>query len=161
MAEVLITLGIIGVVAALTLPSIITRYQKKEAAVRLKQSYTILTQAIQMSELENGPLNQWEFEYTPSGTETTKIFVEKYLTPYIKTIKKVNQKTSATPYEYYYIHDNQLVSGGGHTHYSIALANGTYLHFNGNYNISNKIDVRIDINGKKGPNIIGRDTFFC
>ena len=36
LAEVLITLGIIGVVAALTLPSVIQKYQKKVTVERLK-----------------------------------------------------------------------------------------------------------------------------
>ena len=35
LAEVLITLGIIGVVAAMTLPSVIHNYKKKEASSRL------------------------------------------------------------------------------------------------------------------------------
>ena len=46
MAEVLITLGIIGVVAALTMPSLIQNYQKKQTAVRLKRFYSIMTQTI-------------------------------------------------------------------------------------------------------------------
>lgn len=37
LAEVLITLGIIGVVAALTLPSVITNYQKKQTVEQLKK----------------------------------------------------------------------------------------------------------------------------
>ena len=35
LAEVLITLGIIGVVAALTLPSLITNYRKKQTVAQL------------------------------------------------------------------------------------------------------------------------------
>ena len=38
LAEVLITLGIIGVVAALTLPSLITNYQKKQIVAQLKKA---------------------------------------------------------------------------------------------------------------------------
>ena len=39
LAEVLITLGIIGVIAALTIPALITKYQKRQTAVALKQAY--------------------------------------------------------------------------------------------------------------------------
>lgn len=39
LAEVLITLGIIGVVAAMTLPTLISNYQKSVALNRLKQTY--------------------------------------------------------------------------------------------------------------------------
>ncbi len=38
LAEVLITLGIIGIVAALTLPSLIQKYQEKVTLERLKKS---------------------------------------------------------------------------------------------------------------------------
>ena len=49
LAEILITLGIIGLVAALTLPSVIANYQKKQTVVKLKKVYTTLSQAVDMS----------------------------------------------------------------------------------------------------------------
>ena len=52
-AEVLITLGVIGIVAALTLPSVIQNYQKKITVERLKKTYSTLAQAIQMSVKDN------------------------------------------------------------------------------------------------------------
>ena len=54
MAEVLITLGIIGIVAAMTLPALIQKYQKQETSARLKKFYTTMNQAIMMSEIDNG-----------------------------------------------------------------------------------------------------------
>ena len=42
LAEVLITLGIIGVVAALTLPSLIDNYKKQEYVARLPKGISIL-----------------------------------------------------------------------------------------------------------------------
>ena len=44
LAEVLITLGIIGVVAALTLPSLVTNYQKQVTVNKLKKFYNGLEQ---------------------------------------------------------------------------------------------------------------------
>ena len=52
LAEVLITLGIIGIVAAMTMPSLITNYQKQRAVTQLKKSYTNLAEAVKRSELE-------------------------------------------------------------------------------------------------------------
>ena len=54
LAEVLITLGIIGVVAAMTMPSLIANYRNKEFAVRAKRTYSIISQAIKLYEAENG-----------------------------------------------------------------------------------------------------------
>ena len=42
LAEVLITLGIIGVVAAMTMPSLIQNYQKQEMAAKVKKVYSVL-----------------------------------------------------------------------------------------------------------------------
>ena len=42
LAEVLITLGIIGIVAAMTLPTLISDYSHKELETRFKKSYSIL-----------------------------------------------------------------------------------------------------------------------
>ena len=47
LAEVLITLGIIGVVATLTLPTLITNYKNKEYATRAKRTYSLINQAVQ------------------------------------------------------------------------------------------------------------------
>ena len=42
LSEVLITLGIIGIIAAMTLPSLVGRYQEKVTVTRLKKYYSIL-----------------------------------------------------------------------------------------------------------------------
>lgn len=56
LAEVLITLGIIGVVAALTLPNIVGYYKRKESSVRIKKFYSIMEQAIRLSEIDNAEI---------------------------------------------------------------------------------------------------------
>ncbi len=48
LAEVLITLGIIGVVAAVTVPTLITNYQNKQHLVRFQKSYSTLSQAAKL-----------------------------------------------------------------------------------------------------------------
>ncbi len=53
LAEVLITLGIIGVVAAMTLPGLIQNYQKQVILTQLKKNYAILNQAVQMLKAHN------------------------------------------------------------------------------------------------------------
>lgn len=47
LAEVLITLGIIGVIAALTLPGLIQGYRKKVTETALKKAYSQLSQALE------------------------------------------------------------------------------------------------------------------
>ena len=54
MAEVLITLGIIGIVAAMTLPSVINKSQKFILKQQFKKAYSILAQALLKSEADLG-----------------------------------------------------------------------------------------------------------
>jgi len=57
LAEVLITLGIIGVVAALTLPTLIANYQKTQYVAGLKKAYTQLNQVLKQMAADNGCIN--------------------------------------------------------------------------------------------------------
>ena len=59
LAEVLITLGIIGVVVAMTLPTLIQSQQEKEKVVRLKKAYSVINSAIQRAINEDGPISSW------------------------------------------------------------------------------------------------------
>ncbi len=45
LAEILITLGIIGVVAAVTIPMLISNYQKRSTETQLKKAYSLLVNA--------------------------------------------------------------------------------------------------------------------
>lgn len=52
--EILVTLGIIGIVAALTLPSLITDYKDKVFAARAKKTYSLIAQAIAKYQADEG-----------------------------------------------------------------------------------------------------------
>ena len=59
LAEVLITLAIIGVVAALTIPSLVQKYKERETITRVKEFYSVFSQAYQLAILEHGTFDQW------------------------------------------------------------------------------------------------------
>ncbi len=54
LAEVLITLGIIGVVAAMTMPSLIQNARNRELESGLKKGASVIGQALNMYQAENG-----------------------------------------------------------------------------------------------------------
>ena len=54
LAEVLITLMIIGIVAALTIPSVISNYQQQEFKTGLKKAVSVLNEAIQINIAQEG-----------------------------------------------------------------------------------------------------------
>ena len=60
LSEVLITLGIIGIVAAMTLPSLIANHRRQVMLTKVKQTYTILNNALERAKVENGTdVNNW------------------------------------------------------------------------------------------------------
>ncbi|MDR1327237.1 MAG: type II secretion system GspH family protein [Heliobacteriaceae bacterium] len=89
LAEVLITLGIIGVVAALTMPALITKYQKQAAVIKVKKFYSTMNQAIKLSEVENGSANEWNVPAGHASYQDTLDFYNMYLAKYIKAIKEI------------------------------------------------------------------------
>lgn len=91
LAEVLITLGIIGVVAAMTLPTLIENHQKKEVVSRLQKFYTNINQAIRLSEVDNGSCEFWIYPEATSGAEGAKNFYDTYIKKYLKVLKEKNK----------------------------------------------------------------------
>ena len=63
LAEVLITLGIIGIVAALTIPNLIGNYEKYITVVKLKRAYSIISQVTERGVAEYGDMNSWDSFY--------------------------------------------------------------------------------------------------
>jgi len=60
LAEVLITLGIIGVVAAMTIPTLMQKYYEKQTVAKLKETYSILSQALKSASQEEGLPEEWD-----------------------------------------------------------------------------------------------------
>lgn len=95
LAEVLITLGIIGVVASLTLPVIVQKYINSVVENRLKNFYTITNQAILMAEEKYGDRKHWFAGVSDGGLDENGNLTggadmldwyKKYFDPYIKSV---------------------------------------------------------------------------
>lgn len=56
LAEIVVTLMIIGVIAAMTLPSLRQTAEEREKVAQVKKAYSILTQATERAEQDNGPI---------------------------------------------------------------------------------------------------------
>ena len=72
LAEVLITLGIIGVVAAMTLPSVIANHKKQVVLTRMRKFYSTINQALKLSEVDNGDPSYW---VAPSQLDADSLYV--------------------------------------------------------------------------------------
>ena len=107
LAEVLITLGIIGIVAAMTLPTLIQKNNNMVVATRLKKFYSVFNQAIDLAEVKHGDIKYW-FEDTGGvdldengnpieDTAKIDIWFQKYLSDFI-VIKKTVKNTGVIRY---------------------------------------------------------------
>ncbi len=157
LAETLITLAIIGVVAALTMPSVIQHHKKQEASARLKKFYSMMQQAILLSETENGQVWDWNIQYSAFNTDdedadekdeecrTLSVYTfNKYIKPYIK---------------YSTIDENKTIYVEGEERFfkaiKVSLIDGSSFTFrNGDCS-----DLTFDINSDKGPNKYGKDIY--
>ena len=96
LAEVLITLGIIGIVAAMTLPTLIANYQKKVVETRLIAFYSKINQAYRMSYAENGDTVDWITSDKNYSYDEMVKWLEQYIFPYMKhyNVKQCKVKTT-------------------------------------------------------------------
>ena len=187
MAEVLITLGIIGVVAALTLPSVIQNYKKQVTVNQLKKAYSTLGQVAQKAFADNGPAG-FEAGAELKGDDV-KAFFDTYWLPYFKGVevypinKKPNLNNSEGNCKDCYLCLNGVLAGthiyttydagriffstaDGMTYYVNMInwvnnkydENGNLISQDGVYS-SNQI-VYVDVNGTKPPNTFGKDVFW-
>ena len=166
LAEVLITLGVIGVVAAMTMPTLIKNYQQHETVNRLKETYSIISQAVRMSETENGLLESWDIQGSAYGNSTYsygKTFFEQYLKPYIKIVKECKHLSNECWADNYQRANGKnatdyFPASKNHT-YPIVLSNGTVIGFYPRITDMGLVEIYVDLNGKKGPNQFGKDWF--
>ena len=162
MSEVLITLGIIGIVAAMTMPVLIENYKKHETVSRLKKAYTVLNQAYKLSQVDNGEPINWEDPFT-IGIEK---FFQTYWFPYLvinKNCKTYQECGYNNVYPWKTIQGKvfELVLVSDPTRSVIILPDGILVQIvisTGDATLPD-YQINVDINGPGKPNIAGKDVF--
>ena len=161
LAEVLITLGVIGVVAALTLPSVIAKYKNIQYVSMLKKNYTEISQVLVQIEAENGPILELLNEISPND------FMKDYLYPKLNGAKFYEKQgsfdwsmcgsTSRTGYKWRGSNKQRITSGPFPVtnSNSVMLNNGACILI---WRSGSSSLLTVDINGPSGkPNIMGYD----
>lgn len=174
LAEVLITLGIIGVVAAMTMPSLIANYRSKVAVTQLKKMYSVMSQAMLFTVQKDGDYSSL-YEIQDKDNASIQNWYLTNLKPYIKVTSECFNKAGCWADT-----GTKLLNGGSpswnqgkiglginivvfNTIDGYAVSVDAY-DDNGSFwgvNVPNKqyVAVYVDVNGKKLPNVIGKDTF--
>ena len=168
LAEVLITLGIIGVVAAMTMPSLITAKQEKATISTIKKNYSIFANALLMAQNDNGELYTWGITKDADGLN----LVSSNLKPYLKIIEDcgVGEKSDCAPGDNGKFKDltgrKRTEDFSSSNYYSFRLNDGTAVAIQLITKaecISPEVSCMnfyIDTNGKKYPNTLGKDIFY-
>lgn len=173
LAEVLITLVIIGVIAAMTIPTLINKTNEQETVTAVKKAYSVISQAYQKIIAENGEIIPSTLgENATEGTKTLGEMFQKQL----NVLKVCGQETGedcwSTENEglYKFFNGSDWYTWNNSVeYYKLRLNDGmsvgvksymTYSNVGSSESLKNAIgDVYFDINGDKGPNTLGKDTF--
>lgn len=168
LAEVLITLGIIGIVAALTIPGLITKCKEMQYRVTYKKVYSSLNQAMKYAQEDDGVdltlgntifLPNLSGGVTPHTSNVGEIF--KYISRYYKSTTTCFDNNADKCWvcekgEAGYISNGAPDwLGCSKSSYAFIDANGVayYLYSNSEF------PILIDVNGNRKPNQLGRDRF--
>ena len=164
LAEVLLTLGIIGVVSALTIPTFVRNHQKQVFVTQLKKVYSELAQAADSAIVENNAISLTETKYNFNNTNSIKDFFNAYL-KIVKTC--TDDKTPCFAESYKYIDGTEFddFRETSNEQPCFVLADGAsictlYKGWESGSGIFSSLQLHIDVNGAQGPNIVGRDLFY-
>ena len=157
LAEVLITLAIIGVVAALTIPTLLNNYNDKVLETKYKKAINIMTNGFKLM-----MANEQVF-----GVKDLAIMqcydIDCYLDEYKKVFKIVRDNSSpdimqAFGDEYTIPIDNQKISFAGNEEQAPLFQTADGISYMG---VPQNGEIRFyaDLNGRSEPNTFGKDMF--
>jgi prepilin-type N-terminal cleavage/methylation domain-containing protein len=179
LAEVLITLAVIGVVAALTIPTVIRNYQERQTISALKKFYSQMSQAFKLAEIQNGSPEDWNWVGSDSSVGADNIV--KTISLYLKTIQDCTAASGKTCFANNYV----ALGGAPWAEWSGDINTLTIMskarlvdgmsfaiwvesnNCGANHSSSGKNKhlqavcgaVFVDLNGNKKPNVLGKDFF--
>ena len=174
LAEVLITLVIVGVIAALTVPTLIAKYTEQQTVTAVKKFYSEISQAYNAAIAKNGPTDTWELVY--GGESAEKLL--NILAPHLRIMNRcgaagANGKCFGDA-TYKTLNPNVnwfLGNPGTYGSYASARLDNGFVFWtwanNCNMNVGSTEKLQhtcgtigVDINGYKKPNALGKDTFY-
>ena len=171
LAETLVVMGIIGVVAALTIPNLNQSTGDREKVARVKKAYSNLNDAFGRATAVYGPIEEWF-----TNDNTNKAYSARVATrvaDFLKISKNCEfEEEGCIASSYSYLTTANTISFN--ESYKILLADGMALAFYIDFNDCSNSDyalssdspiakvcgfVRVDIDGVKGSNAWGKDLF--
>ncbi|MBQ2645497.1 type II secretion system protein [bacterium] len=160
LAEILITLTVIGIIAAITIPYMILETRKKETITALKKSYSTLQNAIYITQSKQGNISEWDIPETNNTARALAFFNSiKNQLNIMKVCGTESGCFADTTYKYLNGEDWSNIDNRDDL-YKFMLSNGMSIAIKFYETTSvNSQGFFVDINGAKEPNIRGIDEF--
>lgn len=169
LAEILIAVTVVGVVSALTIPVLFGNYNEKIVVSKVKNFHSLMNQVLNDAIVKNYGEVVKEWKYTKGHPEK----LTEYFKPHLASFKDcgfdtdcsgdITHKTLNGQKQYNYGSDsdyyNLILSDGSHVYLGTYTQNDE--NCSDNYGGYSGVCAYIvfDVNGEKGPNVIGKDTF--
>ena len=174
LAEVLITLGIIGVVAALTLPSLISNHQEKVKITKLKKAYSVLSNAYIMTQSKYGDVDNWTDVDLNTFTDTRPLsqqlssdignkFLEVIKYDKLCDTLDNNSKCWKRTNPLSFLNGEGQGGGTNFTFISGGIIYGidSHVDIRGNNKINRKFyaQIHVDVDMNRQPSVLGKNVF--
>lgn len=173
LAEVLITLGIIGIVAAMTIPTLITKIQKRKLESQLVVSYSVIQQAMKNAQGEGA---DFQAAFTDYSDEAMQEWFEEFIMKNLK-VGSVCYNTAGCWHKIGEAKDLtgnrnpwENVNGWGSNIITFTIAKGAWFDMDGHapsmcnetFGINTNSEclvIYFDVNGDSKPNRVGKDIY--
>lgn len=161
LAEVLITLGIIGIIAAMTMPGIIQKQRQKALEVRFKKSYSVLSQILMRVKANWGEGIKRDFATVDENSLASTGIHFPRANEFIKLFYKeaaITGKCNYTKPVMNYNRTAEAVIDRGVSKPDMQLPDGSCINVQIN---ASRVNITVDTNGAhSGPNTLGHDIFY-
>jgi prepilin-type N-terminal cleavage/methylation domain-containing protein len=180
LVEILITIAIVGVVAAITIPNLLSKIQKRQVETQAKEAYSSILQAVRASK-ENGACLD---KVGANDVNSMRTWFNTYIAPSMKITQTcyrvsgcwhkygvVKTLKNETPNFESSFSDGWATIGCSNVcAYTFRNAKGVYFDLDGSQagttrNIfgvdatAQNLQMYFDVNGDRGPNVIGKDIY--
>ena len=179
LAEVLITLGIIGIVAAMTMPVLIQKTKEKETISKLKKFNSVMNQAFTIAKVQNGEVEDWGLQVAgqTADPDENQQAIDKQMKDKVWNILSPNLKITSrctatkgdcvqydrysldgTKFDYF---EPMVIFADGSVIVGTTVKSPTCEGVRGTSENLKHVcgEVFVDINGPKPPNATGKDVF--
>ncbi len=175
LSEVLIAMTVLGVIAAITVPSLINTYNDRMFVSAMKKNYSILSNAFLLA--RNFEYNDFE-DWSHVDSDVEEIYKNyKYIKKYLYVIRECKNEEGCWSKEITKAYNRETAEsasekGIGNEIVTFTLNDGTNVcldywsqadtitYFGVSNNLlESPLSVIVDVNGDKAPNTLGRDVF--